>query len=151
VSETGVPGTRFGGDGVEKREPAAVIPSVAKDLMPQKNANRVVQRRQPRLEVGDRVRIIDISADLKDPGYDSKHDECREMRTGELFRFCVGRVFTVYGFDRYGNVELHAGNSSAVRKKFGKWHSIWSEPKFLKLVRKRKVQRKKLRKMKLSS
>lgn len=57
------------------------------------------------------------------------------MRTAELFRFCVGRVFRVYGFDRYGNVELRVSNSSAVRKKFGKWHTIWCEPEFLKLVK----------------
>jgi hypothetical protein len=46
---------------------------------------------------------------------------------------------------------LHVGNSSAVRKRFGKWHSIWSEPQFLKLLGKRKVQRKQLRKKKVSS
>jgi len=60
------------------------------------------------------------------------------MRTAELFRFCVGRRFKVYGFDQYGNVELHVGKSSAVHKRFGKWHTIWIEPEFLQRVPERK-------------
>jgi len=113
--------------------------------MPQKAKTGAVRRGQPRrfrgrFQIGDRVRIVDISEGLKDPAYDAKNDGRGEMRTAELFRFCVGRVFTVYGFDRYGNVELHVGNSSAVRKKFGKWHTIWSEPEFLKLIDKRKAR-----------
>ena len=95
-----------------------------------------------KFRVGDRVRIIDISEDLKDRQYDSKHPEISDMRSAELFRFCVGRVFRVYGFDRYGNVELHVRNSPAVRKKFGnRWDVIWSEPEFLKIVRKKRKTR----------
>jgi hypothetical protein len=91
-----------------------------------------------KLKIGDRVRIVDIAPNLKDPNYDSnlKSAELREMRTAELFRFCVGRVFKIHGFDRYGNVELHVSNSTEVRRKFGNLrHTIWSEPEFLKLVR----------------
>jgi len=84
-----------------------------------------------KLEVGDRVRIIEIPEDLKDPEYDFKDSERREMRTAELFRFCLGRVFTVYGFDRYEYVELEVSKSPVVRKKFG-LNTIWIEPEFLK-------------------
>jgi hypothetical protein len=96
-------------------------------------------RTRRRFRVGDRVKIVDISAELKNPNYDLKDAEHRGMRTAELLRFCVGRIFTVYGLDRYGNIELHVGNSSAVRKRFGKWHSIWCEPKFVRLVKSKKL------------
>jgi len=98
-------------------------------------------RRRLGLEIGDRVRIIDISSDLKDPSHDLKDAEHREMRTAELFRFCVGRVFTIYGFGRYGHVELEVSKSPAVRRKFG-LSTIWMEPEFLKRVRKRKTKKK---------
>ena len=123
--------------------------------MSKKGNCRPVRKNRPRarfFRVGDRVRITDISPDLKNPNYDLRDAEAREMRTAELFRFCLGRVFTVRGFGRYGTVELEVGNSSAVREKFGKWHTIWSEPEFLKLVNKRKTQgKKKRRKKRLSS
>jgi hypothetical protein len=80
-----------------------------------------------KLEVGDRVRIIEIPEDLKDPEYDFKDSERREMRTAELFRFCLGRVFS----DRYEFVELEVSKSPVVRKKFG-LNTIWIEPEFLK-------------------
>ena len=91
-------------------------------------------------EVGDRVRVLDIPGDLKDPNYDAKHDDGEEwkMRTGELFRFCVGRVFTVYGFGRYGHVELRVDRSPVVRRN-GFSGTIWIEPEFLKLVRRKSV------------
>jgi hypothetical protein len=108
--------------------------------MPKGRNSGAAAKRQPHpFAIGDHVRIMDISADLKAPNYDLKYAEHREVRTAELFRFCVGRIFTVYGFDGYGNVELRVGNSPAVRKKFGKYHTIWSEPAFLKLVKKRKM------------
>jgi hypothetical protein len=96
--------------------------------------NRLMRRRLG-LEVGDRVRITDISPDLKDPDYDLKDAEHREMRTAELFRICLGRVFTICGFGRYGHVELEVSRSPAVRKRFG-MSTIWMEPEFLKRVRK---------------
>jgi hypothetical protein len=95
-----------------------------------------------RFRIGDRVQIIDISADLKDPEYDRKHDPEKQMRTAELFRFCLGRVFTVYGLDRHGHVELRVSNSPLVRRRFGNWHWIWSEPEFLKWVSRRSKVRK---------
>jgi hypothetical protein len=95
-------------------------------------------RHRRKFRTGERIRIIDISGNLKDPKYDLKDAESRKMRTAELFRFCLGRSFTIYGFDRYGNIELHVSNSSAVRKKFGKWHWIWVEPQFVERVGDRK-------------
>ncbi len=88
-----------------------------------------------KLKIGDQVRISDISSDLKDLDYDLKHDECRDMRTAELFRFCLGREFVIHDFDRYGNAELHVGEDPAVRKKFGRSHWIWVEPEYLERIR----------------
>ena len=96
--------------------------------------NRLTRRRLG-LEVGDRVRITDISPDLKDQDYDLKDAEHRETRTAELFRFCLGRVFTICGFGRYEHVELEVSRSPAVRKRFG-LNTIWMEPEFLRRVRK---------------
>jgi len=76
-----------------------------------------------------------IPEDTKDPKADLKGPDAREMRTAELFRFCLRREFTVYGFDQYGHVEVEVSKSPVVRKKFGKFHTIWIEPEFLKLVR----------------
>ena len=88
-------------------------------------------------KVGDRALVIDIPEDTKDPKADLKSPEAREMRTAELFRFCLGRTFTVYGFGQYGHVELRVGQNRDVRKKFGWSHTIWIEPEFLKLVRRK--------------
>jgi hypothetical protein len=65
--------------------------------------------------------------------------EHREMRTGELFRFCLGREFAIRDFGRYGTIELEVGANRAVRKEFGKYHTIWMEPEFLKVVRKKRT------------
>jgi len=83
--------------------------------------NRLTRRRLG-LEIGDRIRIIDIPSHLKDPSYDLKDADGREMRTAELFRFCLGSEFTVQNFGRYGTVELEAGANREVREKFGKYH-----------------------------
>jgi hypothetical protein len=80
------------------------------------------------LKVGDWVRIVNISGDLKNPKYDLKDPE---MRTAELFRYCVGRKFLIRGFDRYKNIELEVSDDAAVRKRFGKFHTIWCEPEFV--------------------
>jgi hypothetical protein len=105
-----------------------------------KNAEKVVRKPTLRplgLEIGDGVRITDIPSHLKDPKYDLVDAERREMRTAELFRFCLGRVFTIYGFGRHGHVELEVSKSPPVRKKFG-LSTIWIEPEFVKRVRKSK-------------
>jgi hypothetical protein len=91
--------------------------------------------------IGDRVRVDNIPDDLRDPEYDTKDADHREMRTAELFRFCLGREFTIQGFDKQGYAELRADKNKAVRAKFGWGHSIWVEPKFLRRVRKRRQQK----------
>jgi hypothetical protein len=86
-------------------------------------------------KVGDRVRIVEIPEDLKAPAYDAKHDTQKpKLRTAKLFRFCLGRGFTVRGFGKYGHVELEVDEDRQVRKAFGKFNTIWIEPEFLKLV-----------------
>jgi hypothetical protein len=92
-------------------------------------------------KVRDRVRIVDIAEYLKDPNYDLKDAGYREMRTAELFRFCIGREFTIKEFDEYGHAEIDASANRSVRKEFGTYHSIWSEPEFLELVRPVKADR----------
>jgi len=46
-----------------------------------------------------------------------------DLGTKKLFKSMVGKVYTVQGFDKYGNVEL--------RPKRLDW--VWIEPEFLKL------------------
>lgn len=81
--------------------------------------------------IGDRLLVADIPPDLEDPKY--KDDP--QMRTGEMFRFCVQRKFVIRGFDRYGFVELRVDDDPRVKRKFG-LNSIWLEPNFLTLVSK---------------
>jgi hypothetical protein len=86
-----------------------------------------------KLRIGDRVRIIDIPSGFKDPNYDLKDAEHREMRTAELFRFCLGRDFAIEEFDQYGNAELSVDKDRSVRKKFG-LNTIWMEPEYLERI-----------------
>jgi hypothetical protein len=46
-----------------------------------------------------------------------------EMGTNKLLRGMLGKVYTVRGFDKSGNVEIHPTRSD--------W--VWIEPEFLKL------------------
>jgi hypothetical protein len=87
-----------------------------------------------KLKVGDRVRIIDIPLGFKDPNCDLNDALFREMRTAELFRFCLDREFAIQAFNQYGYVELSVDKDRSVRKKFG-LNTIWIEPKFLARVR----------------
>ncbi len=87
---------------------------------------------------GDQVRVSDIPAGFKDPEY--RDDP--EMRTGELFRFCMGRKFVIRDFGRYGHIELQVDDDPVVKQEFG-LNSIWMEPAYLELVSKtkRRVER----------
>jgi len=88
-----------------------------------------------KLRIGDRVRVVDIPSGFKDPNHDLKEDdEHWEMRTAELFRFCLGRVFAIQAFNQYGYAELSVDKDRSVRKKFG-LNTIWIEPEFLARVR----------------
>src|SRR5712692_2145425 len=88
-------------------------------------------RHRRKFKVGDRVRILEIPEDFKDPDCDLRDPGHPKLRTGELFRFCLGRVFTIYGFGRYGHAELQVGKSPVVAKKFSRGGTIWIEPEFL--------------------
>jgi hypothetical protein len=76
-----------------------------------------------KVQVGDKVKVVGMSPVTFAPGVKD------EMGTEKLFKSMVGKVYTVQGFNRYGNVELHPKRLS----------SVWVEPEFLKLrARKRK-------------
>jgi hypothetical protein len=76
-----------------------------------------------KFQVGDKVKVIGMSPVTFAPGVKD------ELDTEKLFKSMLGQVYTVQGFDRYGNVELHPKRLS----------SVWVEPEFLKLrARKRK-------------
>jgi len=52
-----------------------------------------------------------------------------ELGTEKLFKSMLGKVYTVRGFDKYGNVELEPKRQN----------TVWVEPKFVILrARKRK-------------
>ena len=85
------------------------------------------------------MRVVEIPADLNDL---RKRDD---LRTGELFRFCLGQEFRIEGFDRHGFPELYVSENRRVAQRFGRWHWIWVDPRFLALVKPRpgRVRRRK--------
>jgi len=76
--------------------------------------------------IGDKVKVIGMAPITYAPGVKD------ELGTEKLFKSILGRVYTVRGFDKYGNVELEP-------KRF---NTVWIEPEFLKLrARKKKKTR----------
>jgi len=73
------------------------------------------------IRIGDKVVVIGLSTATYPPGVRD------ELGTEKLSKKMLGKVYTVRGFDEYGNIELHPTRRDAV----------WIEPKFLK-VRRRK-------------
>jgi hypothetical protein len=73
--------------------------------------------RMQQIKIGDKVVVIGLSTVTYPPGMRD------ELGTEKLFRSMLGKVYTVRGFDKYGNIELHPTRRDAV----------WIEPKFLKL------------------
>lgn len=71
-----------------------------------------------KLRVGDKVRVTGMSPVTFPPGVKD------ELGTEKLFKSMLGKVDTVRGFDKYGNVQL-------VPKRVS---TVWVEPEFLKLV-----------------
>ena len=53
-----------------------------------------------KFQVGDQVKVVGMSPVTFAPGVKD------ELGTEKLFKSMLGRVYTVRGFDRYGNVEL---------------------------------------------
>jgi hypothetical protein len=75
--------------------------------------------------VGDKVRVTGMSPVTFRPGVKD------ELGTEKLFKSMLGRVYTVRGFDKYGNVELEPK----------RLNTVWIEPQFLRLrVRKAKAR-----------
>jgi hypothetical protein len=70
-----------------------------------------------KFQVGDKVKVVGMSPVTFAPGVKD------ELGTVKLFKSMLGKVYTVQGFDGYGNVELHPKRLS----------SVWVEPEFLKL------------------
>jgi hypothetical protein len=68
-------------------------------------------------QVGDKVKVIGMSKVTFPRGVKD------ELGTEKLFKSMLGKVYTVRGFDEYGNVELQPKRSDVV----------WVEPEFLKL------------------
>jgi hypothetical protein len=69
-----------------------------------------------KFKVGDKVKVIGMSKVTFAPGIKD------ELGTERLFKSMIGKVYTVRGFDRYGNVELQPK----------RWDIVWVEPEFLK-------------------
>ena len=70
-----------------------------------------------KFRVGDKVKVVGMSPVTFAPGVED------ELGTEKLFKSMLGKVYTVRGFDKYGNVELQPKRLNVV----------WVEPEFLKL------------------
>jgi hypothetical protein len=79
-----------------------------------------------RFRIGDKVRVIGMSKVTYPPGIKD------DLGTERLFKSMIGKVYTVRGFDKYGNVELQPKRSD----------TVWVEPEFLRL-RARKTKKRK--------
>jgi len=70
-----------------------------------------------KFRVGDKVKVVGMSPVKYAPGVKD------ELCTEKLFKSVLGKVYTVRGFDRYGNVELQPKRLD----------TVWVDPEFLKL------------------
>lgn len=78
-----------------------------------------------KFQVGDKVRVIGMSPVTYPPGVKD------ELGTEKLFKNMLGKVYTVRGFDKYGNVELEPK----------RLNTVWVQPEYLKLIKKRPTKR----------
>jgi hypothetical protein len=78
-----------------------------------------------KFQIGDRVRVIGMSPVKLPPRVKD------ELGTEKLFKNMIGKVYTVRGFDNYGNVELAPTRLD----------TVWVEPEYLKLITKRLTKR----------
>lgn len=77
-----------------------------------------------KFRVGDKVKVVGIPPLTFAPGIKD------ELGTKALFKSMIGKIYTVRGFDEYGNVELRPKRLD----------TVWVEPEFLKLrARKRQT------------
>ena len=70
-----------------------------------------------KFRIGDRVKVIGMSPVTFAPGVKD------ELDTEKLFKSMLGKVYTVRGFDKYGNIELEPK----------RLNPVWVDPEFLKL------------------
>jgi hypothetical protein len=70
-----------------------------------------------KFRVGDKVKVVGMSPVTFPPGVKD------ELGTEKLFKSMLGKVYTVRGFDEYGNVDLEPK----------RLNTVWVEPEFLKL------------------
>src|SRR6267154_2849769 len=70
-----------------------------------------------KFRVGDKVKVVGMSPVVFPPGVKD------ELGTEKLFRSMLGKVYTVRGFDKYGNAEIEPK----------RLNTVWVEPEFLKL------------------
>ncbi len=76
--------------------------------------------------MGDKVKVVGMPPMSFAPGLKD------ELGTEKLFKGMLGKVDTVRGFDKYGNVELRPKRSDVV----------WIEPEFLRIRATRSKKRK---------
>jgi hypothetical protein len=70
-----------------------------------------------KFRIGDKVKVVGMSPVTYAPGVKD------ELGTEKLFKSMLGKVYTVRGFDRYGNAELQPKPLN----------TVWVEPEFLRL------------------
>ena len=76
--------------------------------------------------IGDKVKVVEMAPLTFAPGVKD------ELGTKKLITRILGKIYTVRGFDKYGNVELHPK----------RMNFVWIEPEFLKLREARSTNRK---------
>ncbi len=75
-------------------------------------------------QVGDRVRMTTIPPDVL---------QYMPEETQEVFRRCLGNVFTVREIDQHGHLELWVKNGRN-RKRIVSADIIWIEPEYVEVV-----------------
>lgn len=75
-----------------------------------------------KFKIGDKVIVIGVPPITLPPGVKD------DLGTRKLFKSMVGKVYTIRGFDKLGNIEIWPK----------RLNSVWIEPHFLKLRARRK-------------
>ncbi|MGB2665374.1 MAG: hypothetical protein WAK48_15315 [Candidatus Acidiferrum sp.] len=79
-----------------------------------------------KFRIGDKVKVVGMSPVTFPPGVKD------DLGTEKLFKSMIGRVYTVQGFDKYGNVELEPK----------RLNTVWVDPELLKLRTRKSKKRK---------
>ena len=78
-----------------------------------------------KFRIRDKVKVVAMSPVTYPPGVKD------ELGTEKLFKNMLGKVYTIRGFDRYGNVKLQPKSLD----------TVWVEPEFLKLRARKRIPR----------